>query len=102
MGVPTVTLIGDTFAGRHSATHLTAAGLSDFCTASIEAYIDLAVAWANRPDELAILRAELRNKVTASPLNDPVRFCHHLDAKLTGLWKDWCAMRLRNSARYVP
>lgn len=97
MGVPTVTLVGQTFAGRHSATHLTAAGLADFCTDSIEAYIDLAVDWASQPEALAALRAGLRQKVAASPLNDPVRFGHHLDAALTRLWQDWCNKRLAAS-----
>jgi predicted O-linked N-acetylglucosamine transferase (SPINDLY family) len=93
MGVPTVTFVGETFAGRHSATHLTAAGLGDFCTDSIEAYIDLAVAWTKRPHDLAALRAELRQRVAKSPLNDPVRFGGHLDAALRRLWQDWCGLK---------
>jgi predicted O-linked N-acetylglucosamine transferase (SPINDLY family) len=90
MGVPTVTIIGNTFAGRHSATHLTAAGLGDFCTNSIDAYIDLAVNWADRPEELASLRRGLREKVAASPLNDAIRFGKNLDLALRRLWQDWC------------
>jgi predicted O-linked N-acetylglucosamine transferase (SPINDLY family) len=90
MGVPTVTFAGETFAGRHSATHLTAAGLGDFCTNSIEAYIDLAVAWTKRPHDLAALRTQLRQRVAKSPLNDQFRFGDHLDAALRRLWQDWC------------
>ncbi|WP_020175930.1 tetratricopeptide repeat protein [Methyloferula stellata] len=97
MGVPAVTFVGDTFAGRHSASHLTAAGLQDFCTYSVEAYIDLAVDWARRPEELAILRAELRQRVSLSPLNDQVGFGDNLSAALMRLWGDWSTKRLMNS-----
>jgi protein O-GlcNAc transferase len=93
MGVPTVTFAGETFAGRHSATHLTAAGLGDFCANSIEAYIDLAVSWTKRPHELAVLRKELRRRIAASPLCDQVRFGSHLDSALRRLWQDWCKMK---------
>nr|WP_152428447.1 tetratricopeptide repeat protein [Methyloferula stellata] len=91
MGVPTVTLVGETFAGRHAATHLTAAGLSNFCAHSIDEYIELAAGWTKRREELAALRAGLRDRVAASPLNDPVRFANNLDEALMRLWEDWCA-----------
>jgi predicted O-linked N-acetylglucosamine transferase (SPINDLY family) len=93
MGVPTVTFAGETFAGRHSATHLAAAGLGHFCTDSIKSYIDLAVEWTKRPHDLAALRVELRRRVAASPLNDHVRFGGHLDAALRRLWQDWCELK---------
>jgi protein O-GlcNAc transferase len=93
MGVPTVTLVGGTFAGRHSASHLTAAGLSHFCANTVEDYVDLAVSWTQRPQELGALRAELRNKVAASPLNDAARFARNLDDALSSLWKEWCSLR---------
>lgn len=96
MGVPIVTFVGDTFAGRHSASHLTAAGLSEFCTTSVDAYVDLAVAWAERPEELAILRGKLREQIVASPLNDQVRFGQNLEAALRRLWSDWCVARCAN------
>ncbi len=93
MGVPAVTLVGETFAGRHSATHLSAAGLPDFCTTTIDEYVDLAVGWTRRPQELAALRAGLRERVAASPLNDEVRFGNYLDAALMRLWTEWCDLR---------
>ncbi|HEY8065119.1 MAG TPA: tetratricopeptide repeat protein [Methylosinus sp.] len=98
MGVPTVTLVGDTFAGRHSATHLTAAGLRAFCAHSLEEYIELAVSWARRPEELAALRAGLRERVAASPLNDAERFGRNLDEAVRRLWRDWCDLRLERMA----
>ncbi|WP_316165658.1 MULTISPECIES: tetratricopeptide repeat protein [unclassified Bradyrhizobium] len=93
MGVPTVTFAGDTFAGRHSATHLTAAGLGQFCTSSVDDYVALAVEWARRRGELAELRRSLRERVAASPLCDAPRFADNLSRALMQLWTEWCAAR---------
>jgi predicted O-linked N-acetylglucosamine transferase (SPINDLY family) len=93
MGVPTVTLIGDTFAGRHSATHLTAAGLREFCCRTEEDYVALAAGWASRPRELAALRAGLRDRMRASPLDDAARFGVNLDRALRAEWRKWAAIR---------
>jgi len=94
MGVPTVTLVGDTFAGRHAASHLTAAGLRDFCTLTTDHYVALAVGWSTRRDELAAIRRQLRQRVAASPLCDAPRFAHNLSNELTRLWTAWTADRL--------
>jgi predicted O-linked N-acetylglucosamine transferase (SPINDLY family) len=93
MGVPTVTYVGDTFAGRHSATHLTAAGVREFCTPSVDAYVATAVSWSRRREELAELRRGLRARLEASPLCDAPRFGKNLSDQLLGLWSDWCAGR---------
>jgi predicted O-linked N-acetylglucosamine transferase (SPINDLY family) len=93
MGVPTVTFVGDTFAGRHSATHLTAAGLGGFCTQSIDDYVAMAVGWTRRRDELAELRRTLRSRVAASPLCDAPRFADNLSRELMRLWGEWCGQR---------
>ncbi|MGF6502680.1 tetratricopeptide repeat protein [Bradyrhizobium sp. I1.14.4] len=98
MGVPTVTFVGDTFAGRHSATHLTAAGLSSFCAHSIDDYVAMAVGWTHRRDELAELRRCLRDRVAASPLCDAARFAGNLSRELMQLWAEWCEARTTNAA----
>ncbi len=46
MGGPTITLPGETFASRHSASYMSNAGLPDWLTTSVEAYIEMAVARA--------------------------------------------------------
>jgi protein O-GlcNAc transferase len=93
MGVPTVTYVGDTFAGRHSATHLTAAGLGQFCTHSVDDYVAMAVSWSRRREELADLRRSLRDRLSASPLCDAPRFAQNLSRELMRLWTDWCEVR---------
>jgi predicted O-linked N-acetylglucosamine transferase (SPINDLY family) len=90
MGVPTIALPGEIFAARHSLSHLSNAGLTDWAAADVDAYIALAVAKAADLPALAILRAGLRARVKASPLCDAARFGRNLGAALRYAWQDWC------------
>jgi len=76
MGVPVITFPGKTFAGRHATSHLMNAGYSPFVAEDLSAYIDLAVEWASRLDELAAIRADMREQVRKSPLCDAPRFAN--------------------------
>ncbi len=91
MGVPTVALAGEIFASRHSASHLSNAGLADWVMADTDAYIARAVAAARDLPALAALRAGLRARTRASPLCDAPRFGRSLGAALRAAWRDWCA-----------
>jgi protein O-GlcNAc transferase len=85
------TLPAETFASRHSASHLSNAGLSDWVTGSVQAYIEMAVARAADVPALAALRAGLRQSVRRSPLCDAPRFGRNLGAALRRVWTEWCA-----------
>jgi protein O-GlcNAc transferase len=93
MGVPTVTLPGDTFSSRHSASHLSNAGLADWVAGDLDGYIRLAISKASDQGALAELRRELRSRVKASPLCDAPRFGASLAAGLRAAWRDWCERR---------
>jgi len=87
MGVPTLTLAGDTLYSRQGASLLTAAGLKDWVAVSRQDYVDRAIALAGDLSKLAALRAGLREQVLASPLFDPPRFTHNLEEALWGMWQ---------------
>jgi protein O-GlcNAc transferase len=91
MGVPTITLPGEIFASRHSASHMSNAGLADWVVNSIPDYIEMAVARSEDLAALAELRMGLRDKVRRSPLCDAPRFGRSLGAALRKVWKVWCA-----------
>lgn len=82
MGVPVVTFPGRTFAGRHSLSHLTNAGYPQFCAEGAAGYIELAVQWASRIDNLAAIRPAMRRQVQGSPLCDAPQFARDLLALL--------------------
>lgn len=90
MGVPTVTLPGEIFASRHSASHLSNAGLADWLAGDLDDYVELALARAADLSSLAKLRAGLRARVKASPLCDAPRFGRSLGMALRYAWRDWC------------
>jgi predicted O-linked N-acetylglucosamine transferase (SPINDLY family) len=96
MGVPTVALAGESFAARHSVSHLSNAGLADWVAYDIPSYVELAAAKACDIPALAALRKGLRAQVKASPLCDAPRFGHNLGAALRRAWRDWCE---RDAAR---
>lgn len=91
MGVPTITLPGEIFASRHSASHMSNAGLPDWVVGSVPDYIEAAVSRSADVPALAALRAGLREKVRQSPLIDAPRFGRNLGAALRHAWQDWCA-----------
>jgi predicted O-linked N-acetylglucosamine transferase (SPINDLY family) len=90
MGVPTIAMPGETFASRHSVSHMSNAGLPDWVAPDVAAYIALAVAKALDIEALAALRSGLRAQVKASPLCDAVRFGRNLGAALRLAWREWC------------
>jgi protein O-GlcNAc transferase len=87
MGVPTLTLAGDTLLARQGASLLTATGLTDWIASNVAEYITKAVTLASDLPKLATLRAGLRQQVSASPLFDAQRFARNLEEALWGMWQ---------------
>jgi predicted O-linked N-acetylglucosamine transferase (SPINDLY family) len=90
MGVPTLTMPGETFASRHSFSHMSNVGLPDWVAQDEDAYVALAVAKAADIPALANVRDGLRARVKASPLFDATRFGRGLGVALRHAWWDWC------------
>ena len=88
-GLPLVTCAGSTFAGRVAASLLTAAGLPELATASLQEYEALALGLARDPGRLAGLRAELAGPGRTAPLFDTDRFRRHLEAAYAIMWQSW-------------
>ena len=87
MGVPTLTLAGDTLIARQGASIMQAAGLSDWVLESHDAYVERAVALLAAPAELASLRSGLRERLLRTALFDTPRFARHLEEVLWGMWR---------------
>ncbi len=87
MGVPTITLPGETFASRHSTSHLCNVELNDWVASDRDHYIQLAIEKSSDLPALAALRTGLRARVKSSPLCDAPRFGRNLGAALHACWR---------------
>jgi len=86
MGVPVITCPGETFASRHSLSHLSNIGLTETIACDVDDYVEIAVALANNPHRLAEIRSALRDQMAISPLCDGPRFAQKLTALLIDTW----------------
>ena len=93
MGVPVITLAGESFLSRQGVGLLTNAGLGDWVAPDSSAYRALALSRAADLQHLAQLRANLRTQVLASPLFDAPRFARHWEDALRQMWRLWCSRR---------
>jgi predicted O-linked N-acetylglucosamine transferase (SPINDLY family) len=91
MGVPVITCPGETFASRHSLSHLSTVGLSELVAKDLDDYIALAVRLAGDLPRLAALRGGLREQVARSPLCDAQRFAQDFGRILRDVWRRWVA-----------
>ncbi|MBV9124238.1 MAG: tetratricopeptide repeat protein, partial [Planctomycetes bacterium] len=74
MGVPVVTLAGQTGIARQGVSLLGHLGLWDWIAESSDAYVAVAVRLARDPIGLDEMRRSLRERLRRSTLTDPVRF----------------------------
>ncbi|MBF0194323.1 MAG: tetratricopeptide repeat protein [Magnetococcales bacterium] len=93
MGVPVVTTVGSTFAGRHAQSILMCVGLAELVTKSLPEYADLVVDLIKTPKRLNRIRSGLSNKVANSPLCDHKRFTIDLTAQFRKIWQNWCSTK---------
>ncbi len=94
MGVPVVSLVGDTHVSRVGLALLTAVGHPEWCATTLDEYVDRAVELArHRPG-----RRALRTAVETSPLLDPVPLVRELEERIVA----WLAARGRSCDRVAP
>jgi predicted O-linked N-acetylglucosamine transferase (SPINDLY family) len=91
MGTPVVTLRGERYAGRMTASVLSAVGLGDCVAESADDYVRIALALATDEDRRAAWRTELRPQLLHSLLCDGPGFVRGLEAAYRTLWQRWCA-----------
>lgn len=91
MGVPTVTLIGETLIARQGASYMHCVGLQDWVATTRDEYVHKAIAFASDLEGLATLRAQLRQQVLASPLMNAKQFAQDFEQLLSGLWQQTLA-----------
>jgi protein O-GlcNAc transferase len=85
-GLPVLTRIGETFAGRVAASSLSAIGLAELITTSPEAYEALAIELATKPEKLSSIKNKLAQNRLTAPLFDTERFTRHLEAAYTAMY----------------
>lgn len=102
MGVPVVSMPGPTFAGRHSATHLTNAGLAELVVSDWNEYQTRAVQLATNLDTLEAVRTDLRQVLLNSPVCQGEKYARHLADALRAIWQRYCDGKAPASLAFTP
>jgi protein O-GlcNAc transferase len=85
-GLPVVTCVGASFAGRVGASMLKAAGLPELVTNNLEDYEAVALRLATEPALLPAIRRKLADNRPTCPLFDGDRFRRHVEAAYATMW----------------
>jgi predicted O-linked N-acetylglucosamine transferase (SPINDLY family) len=97
-GVPVLTRIGSSFAGRVAASLLTAAGLPEMITQSAVEYEAMAQNFAAAPELLSKIREKLARNRESCALFDTVRITRNLEAAYVKMWQ--CHQRGESPASF--
>jgi protein O-GlcNAc transferase len=88
-GLPVLTCSGTTFAGRVAGSLLTATGLTELITPSLQDYEQAALALARDPQRLIALRRKLQDNRQACPLFDLPKLTGNIEAAYARMWQTW-------------
>jgi protein O-GlcNAc transferase len=91
MGVPTLTLSGDTPPGRSGASILGQMGLDRFAARSKEEFVSRGVFLCSQLDELAALRTSMRQLFSVSSAGKPEVVARGVETALRTMWHRYCA-----------
>lgn len=90
MGVPTLTLAGDTAAGRQGASIMRHNGLADFIAGDAAEFAAIGAALPARLDHLAAIRASLRARFATPTSSDMDAIGLGVELALRAMWRRWC------------
>lgn len=96
MGVPAVTLAGQTHVSRVGVSLMNAVGLPELVAQDEDAYVQIAVELTRNLVRLQELRAGLRQRMRTSPLMDGVGLTRRIEAAYRRMWHDWCSRQRRS------
>jgi predicted O-linked N-acetylglucosamine transferase (SPINDLY family) len=89
MGVPVVSLAGDSYGQRYGASILKAAGFADWIAKDVDNYIDIARMLSKDYAFLNRIRKILRNILLSSDLCNGIKFTRLLEDAYKRVWKKW-------------
>src|SRR5262249_12228329 len=86
-GLPVLTCLGETFAGRVAASLLNAMRLSELITTTLEAYEQSAIDLATHPEKLLAIKHKLAENRLTAPLFDTKLFTKHIEVAYTMMYE---------------
>ena len=89
VGLPVLTCLGNTFAGRVAGSLLRAANMPELVTTNMADYETMALKLAHDPVQAKALRQRLLDNRLNVPLFNPERFARHIEAAYTTMWETW-------------
>jgi predicted O-linked N-acetylglucosamine transferase (SPINDLY family) len=90
MGVPVVTLSGNTAVGRGGRSILSNIGLPELIAFTPDQYVQIAIDLARDCDRMDGYRQGMRARMLGSPLLDGASFARDVEAAYRQMWRTWC------------
>jgi predicted O-linked N-acetylglucosamine transferase (SPINDLY family) len=90
MGVPVVSLAGQTAVSRAGRSILTTLGHPELVAGAVDQYVDIATALAKDVPRLKSLHQSLRRQMESSPLMRPAAFARDVESAYRRIWRTWC------------
>ncbi|NOU40875.1 MAG: tetratricopeptide repeat protein [Methylotenera sp.] len=87
MGVPVLTCAGETFAARVAGSLISAAGLTELMTCTLQDYEQKALQLANNPAMITAMKQKLLAEKMTSALFDTHHFAQSLEAIYQAIWQ---------------
>jgi predicted O-linked N-acetylglucosamine transferase (SPINDLY family) len=91
MGVPTLTVPGNTMPGRGSACWLHHVGLEEYIATDADDFVERALTLTRDTQRLQRQRIELRERCRGSAAFQPAKVAAGLSLALRTMWQRWCA-----------
>jgi protein O-GlcNAc transferase len=93
MGVPVVTLAGETPISRGGCSILSNAGLNDLIAENPQQYVEIAASLASDLNRLTEMRTSMRRRLEVSSLMNAKQYAADVEAAFREMWRAWCAGR---------
>ena len=87
MGLPLLTLKGQSFNSREAASILNSVNLPELITRSLEEYEALAIELATNPDKLKAIKDKLASNLSTAPLYDTKLFTKNIESAYTQMYE---------------